>query len=184
MWFLTLFTSSLIYLPTYQINSQNLCLKTEKKREKKFTCCCKIELTLSLPLNGTEPLPPAILNPKPPLSRNSTVLMVCKYNKENKGYEESIISYHPSIVVQLLLPRWERWLAASLSQTQHFFQSCLDRSSWVERSRPPDKSVWSKINFLISQLKHMLWVLKRTVSMRRFFLSTQNKRLNWRIRKC
>ena len=26
-----------------------------------------------------------------------------------------------------------------------------------------------KIIFLISQLKHMLWVLKRTVSMRRFF---------------
>ena len=28
------------------------------------------------------------------------------------------------------------------------------------------KSVNQKINFLISQLKHMLWVLKRTVSMR------------------
>ena len=26
-----------------------------------------------------------------------------------------------------------------------------------------------KFNFLISQPKHMLWVLKRTVSMRRFF---------------
>ena len=32
-----------------------------------------------------------------------------------------------------------------------------------------DKSVYRKINFLISQPKHMLWVLKRTVSMRRFF---------------
>ena len=31
-----------------------------------------------------------------------------------------------------------------------------------------------KIFFLISQQKHMLWVLKRTVSMRRGFLSTQN----------
>ena len=31
------------------------------------------------------------------------------------------------------------------------------------------KSVYQKINFLISQPKHMLWVLKRTVSMRRFF---------------
>ena len=31
------------------------------------------------------------------------------------------------------------------------------------------KSAYQKINFLISQPKHMLWVLKRTVSMRRFF---------------
>ena len=29
-----------------------------------------------------------------------------------------------------------------------------------------DKSVWLKINFLISQPKHMLWVLKVTVSVR------------------
>ena len=32
-----------------------------------------------------------------------------------------------------------------------------------------DQSVKLKINFLITQPKHMLWVLKRTVSMRRFF---------------
>ena len=31
------------------------------------------------------------------------------------------------------------------------------------------KSAQLKINFLISQPKHMLWVLKRNVSMRRFF---------------
>ena len=31
------------------------------------------------------------------------------------------------------------------------------------------KSALLKIIFLISQPKHMLWVLKRTVSMRRFF---------------
>ena len=36
-------------------------------------------------------------------------------------------------------------------------------------ARPPDKSVWLKIIFFISHPKHMLWVLKRTVSMRRFF---------------
>ena len=35
--------------------------------------------------------------------------------------------------------------------------------------RPLGKSAYQKINFLISQPKHMLWVLKRTVSMRRFF---------------
>ena len=36
-------------------------------------------------------------------------------------------------------------------------------------TRPLVKNVYQKINFLISQPKHMLWVLKRTVSMRRFF---------------
>ena len=36
-------------------------------------------------------------------------------------------------------------------------------------SRPPDKSVYQKIIVFISHPKHMLWVLKRTVSMRRFF---------------
>ena len=35
--------------------------------------------------------------------------------------------------------------------------------------RPLVKSAYQKNNFLISQLKHMLWVLKRTVSMRPFF---------------
>ena len=34
---------------------------------------------------------------------------------------------------------------------------------------PLVKSVHQKTNFHISQPKHMLWVLKRTVSMRRFF---------------
>ena len=36
-------------------------------------------------------------------------------------------------------------------------------------ARPPDKSSYWKTIFLISQPKHMLWVLKRTISMRRFF---------------
>ena len=36
-------------------------------------------------------------------------------------------------------------------------------------NRPLVKSAYQKNNFLISQPKHMLWVLKRTVSMRRFF---------------
>ena len=35
--------------------------------------------------------------------------------------------------------------------------------------RTLDKSAFQKINFLISHPKLMLWVLKRTVSMRRFF---------------
>ena len=32
------------------------------------------------------------------------------------------------------------------------------------------KSGYQNIDFLISEPKHMLWVLKRTVSMRRFFV--------------
>ena len=36
-------------------------------------------------------------------------------------------------------------------------------------TRPLDKSVYRKIIYFISHPKHMLWVLKRTVSMRRFF---------------
>ena len=36
-------------------------------------------------------------------------------------------------------------------------------------SRPPDKSGYWKFIFFISHPKHMLWVLKRTVSLRRFF---------------
>ena len=35
--------------------------------------------------------------------------------------------------------------------------------------RHPDKSVLLKIIFVISQPKHMLWAIKRTISMRRFF---------------
>ena len=35
--------------------------------------------------------------------------------------------------------------------------------------RAPDKSVYWKTIFFISHPKHMLWVLKRTVSMRQFF---------------
>ena len=36
-------------------------------------------------------------------------------------------------------------------------------------NRTLDKSVYQKINFLISRPKHMLWILKRNVSMRHFF---------------
>ena len=37
--------------------------------------------------------------------------------------------------------------------------------------RPPDKCVYLNIIFFISQPKHILWVLKRTVSMRQFFFN-------------
>ena len=42
--------------------------------------------------------------------------------------------------------------------------------------------VYQVINCLISQPKHMLWVLKRTAAMRRFFLAP-NYRLNLMIKK-
>ena len=42
-------------------------------------------------------------------------------------------------------------------------------SDIMPRIRPPDKSAYWKIIFFITHPKHMLWVLKRTVSMRRFF---------------
>ena len=38
---------------------------------------------------------------------------------------------------------------------------------------PLVKSAYQKINFLISQPKLMLWELKRTISMRQFFLAPQ-----------
>ena len=55
-----------------------------------------------------------------------------------------------------------------------FLSDCADAQAGVgllmfRANRPPDKSAYLKIIFLISQPKHMLWVLKRTVSMRRFF---------------
>ena len=36
-------------------------------------------------------------------------------------------------------------------------------------ARPPDKSAYWKIIFFVSRPNHMLWVLKRTVSLRRVF---------------
>ena len=42
-------------------------------------------------------------------------------------------------------------------------------NNYQEGIRPPDKSVYWKITFFISHPKHILWILKRTVSMRRFF---------------
>ena len=65
---------------------------------------------------------------------------------------------------------------SELSSTGYLFIVCAScegsgETVWMCRlyARPPDQSVYWKINFLISQPKHMLWVLKRTVSMRRFF---------------
>ena len=44
--------------------------------------------------------------------------------------------------------------------------------------RPLVKSVLRKNNFLISEPKCMLWVLKRTVSFKTYVVGTQKNRLN------
>ena len=55
-----------------------------------------------------------------------------------------------------------------LKLSKHFmFQG--QNAQGTQTHRPLVKSMYQKINFLISQPKHLLWVLKRTVSMRRFF---------------
>ena len=52
------------------------------------------------------------------------------------------------------------------------FMTCLFiAAQWL---RPPDKSAYWKSIFFISHPKHMLWVLKRTVSLRRFFLALKH----------
>ena len=48
----------------------------------------------------------------------------------------------------------------------HGYDLCSNMKDLLQAS---DKSAYLKIIFLISHSKHMLWVLKRTVSMRRFF---------------
>ena len=50
-------------------------------------------------------------------------------------------------------------------------------------NRPLVKSAYQKYNFLISQPKHMLLVLKRTVSMRRFFGAPKTYAKNYRYEK-
>ena len=45
----------------------------------------------------------------------------------------------------------------------------FEHTASSSESKPPDKSAYWKIIFLISQPKHMLRVCKRTFSMRRFF---------------
>ena len=54
------------------------------------------------------------------------------------------------------------------SRSDCFIRSSLISVFPVCYSRPLVKSAYQKINFLISQPKHMLWVLKTTVSMSAF----------------
>ena len=55
---------------------------------------------------------------------------------------------------------------------ENFRDTCTLLGTMVQSvhvARPPDKSVYLKIIFLISKPKHMKWALKRTASMRWFF---------------
>ena len=42
-------------------------------------------------------------------------------------------------------------------------------TNFSDTERSPDKNAYLLNNFLMSQPKHMLWVLKKSVSLRRFF---------------
>ena len=56
----------------------------------------------------------------------------------------------------------------SASASSEYFYMYLSAEK-CRTIRPPDQSAYLKIMCLISRQKHMLWVLKRTVSMIRFF---------------
>ena len=51
-------------------------------------------------------------------------------------------------------------------------------------TRPLVKSAYQKYNFLVSKPKHMLWVLKRTLSMRPFFWAPKTWVRNFTLKKC
>ena len=55
-------------------------------------------------------------------------------------------------------------LMAVLHKTNVHFEAFFE-----EGARPPYKLCYEILILLISQPKHMLWILKRTVSMRWFF---------------
>ena len=58
------------------------------------------------------------------------------------------------------------WKSHAVAEIINYFECTIAN---IFECRPLVKSVYQKNDFLISQLKHMLWVLKRTVLMRRFF---------------
>ena len=63
---------------------------------------------------------------------------------------------------------WFLWAVQISLSAELSMEKFHNLGTWAN-TRPPDKSARLKIIFFISQPKHLLWVLKRTVSMRRFF---------------
>ena len=55
-----------------------------------------------------------------------------------------------------------------MAKSMQNYQAC---SVLRQLLRPPDKSAYWKTIFFMSYPKHMLWVFKRSVPMRRFFLA-------------
>ena len=62
--------------------------------------------------------------------------------------------------------KWTIWIVKNDEKNAFVLPVSENRTAHV---RLPDKSVYWKFIFFISHPKQMLWVLKRTVSMRRFF---------------
>ena len=80
-----------------------------------------------------------------------------------KGQKAGIFPFYSNMLSLLLV------LLINLYCAYMYMQYTTVKSPTSVSCRPPDKSAYWKIIFLITQPKHMLWVLKRTVSMRRFF---------------
>ena len=79
--------------------------------------------------------------------------------------------YSQKLILKLILMPLLRKLSYSILKKKPIFKkkNLFYMDQCYSYYRTPDKSVKLKIIFLISQPKHMLWVLKRTISMRRFF---------------
>ena len=100
-------------------------------------------------------------------------------NYYNHLNEPIVIITHTTLEDQELYPVFTTlnnlfiWSCGNnLLETQEgvqIYYGVLNTEEEVEINRPPDKSAYWKILFFISNPKHMLWVLKKTVSLRRFF---------------
>ena len=61
------------------------------------------------------------------------------------------------------------WVKVESFQNPDIIRLKCEKLQYAYKIRPLVNECVQKINFLISQPKHMLWVLKRTISMRWFF---------------
>ena len=87
------------------------------------------------------------------------MLTISFYKELAAGTEIVCLSRNDArLCISCALPRGASHLSANMDFKNNTF--CY---------RPLVKSAQQKNNFLISQPSHMLWVLIRTVSMRRFF---------------
>ena len=59
------------------------------------------------------------------------------------------------------------WLLSSFEHPKHMFKLIGKKINAILGTQTI--LIWTYDNFLISQPKYILWVLKRTISMRRFF---------------